>query len=209
MLRGLVILSLFALAIGCGDDDAPDAPPDGDPPVMDATVDGPTLSPDAMASRPDATVGRPDATVGRPDAMMGRPDAAPMGCTYEGPASVGRCTIAPRITCMGMTIDSVDLSCADISNSNWSLATLRLTSLMRANLTNTNLMGATIAGCRFGDATLMGTDLRRANIRDTNFMGADLSGAMLDRSTIMVNVTCPDGTNSDSHGMSCDGHLSP
>jgi uncharacterized protein YjbI with pentapeptide repeats len=108
-----------------------------------------------------------------------------------------------------MTIEAQDLRCADVSGSDWSLITLRRVSLMDATLMNTNLARSTIAGCRFGGATLIGADFRGANIRDTNFRGADMTSAEFDERTVMVNVTCPDGTESEMNDGTCAGHLTP
>jgi len=57
-------------------------------------------------------------------------------------------------------------------------------------------------------ADLAGADLRGADLTD-----ADLSGALLGAARLTGvhwgNTTCPDGTNSDAHGSTCDGHLLP
>ena len=53
-------------------------------------------------------------------------------------------------------------------------------------------------------------DLQGCNLTNRNLTSANLSGAALYGADLMgvtwINTTCPDGTNSDSHGGTCIGH---
>jgi uncharacterized protein YjbI with pentapeptide repeats len=65
-------------------------------------------------------------------------------------------------------------------------------------------------------ADLEGCDLSHVNLKDSNLTGADLdganlsgailSGAILTHST-WSNTTCPDGTNSNKDGDTCENNL--
>lgn len=70
-----------------------------------------------------------------------------------------------------------------------------------SNLTQTNFTGATLIGSEFPGA--IGSQ--------TNFTNANLTGALGIGLTnpIWSNTTCPDGTNSDNNGNTCEGHLTP
>ena len=74
-----------------------------------------------------------------------------------------------------------DMSGADLSYANMSDRDLSYVNLSAANLNYTMLQGA---------------DLRNANLA-----GADLSG------TIWYGTICPDGTNSDDNGNTCENNL--
>jgi hypothetical protein len=89
-----------------------------------------------------------------------------------------------------------------------------------------NLEEAQLFGCDLTSALLEGTNLRRALLREAVLRGAfltgaDLTGANLSEAklqgafmdnadlsgVIWDGTTCPDGTNSDDHGLTCCGHL--
>jgi hypothetical protein len=56
--------------------------------------------------------------------------------------------------------------------------------------------------------TLAGADLRGANLTNVDLTGSSLAQAKLAGVT-WSNTTCPDGSNSDTHGKTCVGHLTP
>jgi uncharacterized protein YjbI with pentapeptide repeats len=55
-------------------------------------------------------------------------------------------------------------------------------------------------------ANLINADLSGADLSGADLSGADLSGASL-FGVIWSNTTCPDSTNSDDNGGTCEGHL--
>jgi len=61
-------------------------------------------------------------------------------------------------------------------------------------------------GCDLTGANLSGTNLGLADLANANLSLADLTNANLSRVS-WAHTTCPDGTNSDDHGNTCDGHL--
>jgi len=74
---------------------------------------------------------------------------------------------------------------------NLSDANLKDVNLSRANLVNAKLIGANLRNVVFTNATLLGAQLQ----------GANVNGAL------WSNTMCPDGTNSNSNGGTCRGHL--
>ncbi len=80
--------------------------------------------------------------------------------------------------------------------------------LQGANLSGCNLSGANLSGADLSGANLSGTRLQFVNLSGANLSGADLSTANL-TGVLYANTTCPDGTNSDAHGGTCEGHLTP
>ena len=50
-------------------------------------------------------------------------------------------------------------------------------------------------------AELFGADLGYANLTGANMTGANLDGVR------WINTTCPDGTNSDDNGNTCENNL--
>jgi uncharacterized protein YjbI with pentapeptide repeats len=100
------------------------------------------------------------------------------------------------------------------------------TRLAGKDLTNARMDAFTqINGTDFSGTTLVNANLRQiftaqmanfsnANLTNTDFTDANLQGAVgMDTATrtgvIWSNTTCPDGTNSDNNGNTCEGHLTP
>ena len=71
-----------------------------------------------------------------------------------------------------------------------------------------NLQGANLSGCNLSGADLSGALLQFSDLSGANLQDDDLSGANLN-GMLYANTTCPDGTNSDAHGGTCEGHLTP
>lgn len=68
---------------------------------------------------------------------------------------------------------------------------------------STDFTGARLVNVTFDGGSFIGS----------NFTDADLTGATFFNDSLgevtWSNTTCPDGTNSDDHGGSCEGHLTP
>ena len=75
-------------------------------------------------------------------------------------------------------------------------ADLSFTNLRNANLSNADLRGADLSGADLSYAYLSYADLSYANLYT-----ADLSGVY------WYMITCPDGTNSDDNGNTCENNL--
>jgi phospholipase C len=74
--------------------------------------------------------------------------------------------------------------------------------LRNAKLRGADLRGADLEGAELERADLDGANLEGADLANANLTGASLRGANLDR-VVWSNTTCPDGTNSSSHGGVC------
>jgi phospholipase C len=86
---------------------------------------------------------------------------------------------------------------ADLSGSDLSNVQAQGSDLSHANLTGANLQHAQLQGANLSDA-----NLTNANLRDARTTGASFGGAT------WSSTTCPDGTNSNADGGTCQGHLS-
>jgi hypothetical protein len=123
------------------------------------------------------------------------PSTTQQNCAVIGPyANLQGCNLTNK------NLTSANLSHANLSNANLSGAALTYADLSYANLSSaaletTNLVGADLVG-----ADLAGAFLGFANLSGAALYGADLMGVT------WINTTCPDGTNSDSHGGTCIGH---
>ena len=91
---------------------------------------------------------------------------------------------------------NVNLTDANLSYANLNGAILRFADLSNANLTYANLGGADL---RFAD-------LSDADLSDAYLYGADLSNVDL-TGVYWYGTTCPDGTNSDDNGNTCENNL--
>ena len=91
---------------------------------------------------------------------------------------------------------NVNLTDANLSYANLNGAILRFADLSNANLTYANLGGADL---RFAD-------LSDADLSDAYLYGADLSNVDL-TSVYWYGTNCPDGTNSDDNGNTCENNL--
>jgi uncharacterized protein YjbI with pentapeptide repeats len=78
--------------------------------------------------------------------------------------------------------------------------------LFDTNLSGANLSGAVLIYTRLDGADLSNVDLSDAVLFGANLSGANLSGADLS-GVAWTDTTCPDGTNSNSNGFTCEGHL--
>jgi uncharacterized protein YjbI with pentapeptide repeats len=99
---------------------------------------------------------------------------------YGGPGLVGANFVGKELT-------NVEFREVDLSNADFSGATLDRVSFYDSDLRHAD----------FSNATLRNVGLYEANSMDTT----NLSGVT------WINVVCPDGTNSDTIGGTCDGHL--
>ncbi|MGI9622816.1 MAG: pentapeptide repeat-containing protein [Acidimicrobiales bacterium] len=80
------------------------------------------------------------------------------------------------------------------------------TNLRDAQLSGLDLSSAVLRFSDLAGAQMIGTNLTGAFLRGADLTGADLTGADL-TDVGWKNTTCPDGTNSDDNGDTCEGHL--
>jgi phospholipase C len=74
--------------------------------------------------------------------------------------------------------------------------------LRGAHLHGDNLKGVDLEGAELMNADLQGVNLQGADLANANLTGATLRGVNTNKA-IWFNTTCPDGSNSSSHGGSC------
>lgn len=108
-------------------------------------------------------------------------------------------------------LDQVRLDGADLSNTNMTnvfaqSGTFTGSNLSGALFTNGILSHATFNAADATNSVWTNADITSVNFTDTNLTGAsglNITGA----GVIWSNTTCPDGTNSDNNGNTCEGHL--
>ncbi|OGM05623.1 hypothetical protein A2125_00410 [Candidatus Woesebacteria bacterium GWB1_43_5] len=77
-----------------------------------------------------------------------------------------------------------------------------LSSFVSIDLTGSNFTNAIL------NNTVVNSNLTGANMTNTSLSGVDMSTNNLNQ-VIWSNTICPDGTNSDNNGNTCEGHLIP
>ncbi|KAA0205575.1 hypothetical protein EDM68_05355 [Candidatus Uhrbacteria bacterium] len=107
----------------------------------------------------------------------------------------------------------------DLTNAFLRSTTINETSFANTTLTNAIMAGNAITNSDFTEANLTGVDLTGSLFTSPDFTGVNLTNADLEgaagfssatrTSIIWNNTICPDGTNSDSNGNTCEGHLTP
>ena len=101
----------------------------------------------------------------------------------------------------GANLHGANLSDADMIHAHLHYAILNDANLNSADLSGANLTYATLTGADLSDTILFSADLSGANLTYATLTGADLSG------TIWYDTTCPDGTNSDNNGNTCENNF--
>jgi uncharacterized protein YjbI with pentapeptide repeats len=122
-----------------------------------------------------------------------------------------------------------NLSGANLSNTSYNMTGfVNGTNLTGANLTGSTFLeasfafGANLTNANFGDTNITstsfdstygavivaGTNFTNAHFVNSTLTGTNFTGAILTGATWSA-TTCPDGTNSDSDGNTCIGHLVP
>ena len=121
-----------------------------------------------------------------------------------------------RVRLNGANLGETNLSSsvlrnADLSSSSASLANFRDCDLFAALLIDANLAGAVFTDAdasqaNFTRANLSGANMTNLDLTNANLRSARTDGAVLTGIT-WSNTTCPDGTNSDFNGGTCEGNL--
>lgn len=79
---------------------------------------------------------------------------------------------------------------------------------LSANFTGANFTDASLVAVNFHGVNLTGANLTRANLKFARLSSADMTGAIL-TDVVWGQTICPDGSDSDSNGNTCIGHLTP
>jgi uncharacterized protein YjbI with pentapeptide repeats len=107
----------------------------------------------------------------------------------------------------GIDFAGANLSGASLAGSDLSPLVGEFTFDKAANFAGANLRRANLSGANLTDATFAGAQLSHANFTGANLTGANMTDSA--RAHVMwSNTTCPDGTNSNNDGNTCEGHLS-
>lgn len=151
-------------------------------------------------------------------------------------SDVGNCDVQAWLERASISLRGCDLSAvnlegaalggADLSDTVLARADLRGAELTEANLSRTRAPGANLSGIEAAYVDLTGADLTNADLSDADLRHAILAGASLVDARLTgadledaylegVDLTgvewwstiCPDGTNSDDNGGTCEGHL--
>lgn len=107
-----------------------------------------------------------------------------------------------------------DSSSVDMSGTNFTNAYLDAMSPGNygANFHNVNFTNATVTSVQFTNTVLTNVNFTGSNLTSSSFNGANLTGATgmgsaTRTGVTWVNTICPDGTNSNSHINTCEGHF--
>ncbi len=96
-----------------------------------------------------------------------------------------------------------------IENSTWVDLNFVGTIFSNADLRESSFQSVDFTGSNFTNVSFLDADF----IDDVNLANCNLNGANFDGTNrtgiIWSNTTCPDGTNSDNNGNTCEGHLTP
>ena len=76
----------------------------------------------------------------------------------------------------------------------------------KVRMYDVNLSGIDLSGADLSGALLMGVDLSDANLTDANLEGVITLDANFE-GAVWSDTTCPDGTNSDDNGNTCENNL--
>lgn len=97
---------------------------------------------------------------------------------------------------------------ANFKNTNFSNTAIPNFWIVHSDLTNSDFSNTLITESFFEDTVLTDSNFNSASITNSNFRGAITTEATFAGVT-WNNVVCPDNTNSNDHGNTCDGHLNP
>lgn len=97
---------------------------------------------------------------------------------------------------LGSRVSSVNFDNVDFANANLSSSQITSNTYISDNFT-----GASITNANIGLSDFTNADFTNANLTGSSFAQNTFTGA------IWSNTTCADGTNSNSNGNTCVGHL--
>lgn len=102
---------------------------------------------------------------------------------------------------------------SSFAHANLTSAKFNFVDFYRVSLTNANLTYATILNSYMSEMDLTDADLTDAELNTVQLSDSDLTNANLTNTTftsvIWSNVTCPDGSNSDTNGLNACVALDP
>jgi hypothetical protein len=121
-------------------------------------------------------------------------------------------SLIKNVALINSNVAGVNFSGSSLENSNFTHS-----DFTNANLTSSHLFGVNFAQGTFNSVNFTGSDLTLALFQNTQLQNANFTNANLTNAkgmasanltgAIWANTTCPDGTNSDTHNNTCQGHL--
>lgn len=97
---------------------------------------------------------------------------------------------------------------ANFTNANLDVPHMAFASFVNSNFTNAIWNNAVVNSSNFTNANFTSANLNTVSFANTNLTGANFTGS--NRTDVnWTNTVCPDGTNSDNDGNTCEGHLIP
>lgn len=109
---------------------------------------------------------------------------------------------------VGQNLSNSYLFRVNFENTNLTSTNLSNSELSDSFFINTNADEANFTNARIESANFDGANLNQVNFTNANLLNSDLSSATL-TDVLWSNTTCPDGTNSNGNGNTCEGHLIP
>jgi hypothetical protein len=105
----------------------------------------------------------------------------------------------------GATFDDVTYIGINISGNDFTGDSFKNIAITNTNVASNNLTNVDFSGSRIE------TSINNNDLTSADFSNADLTGSNFENNTLTgitwSNTTCSDGTNSDSNGNTCEGHL--
>lgn len=107
--------------------------------------------------------------------------------------------------------DKANITGADLSNTDFSGSTFRNAVALSSSWGGGNLSNTDFTNAKFYQEFTSPSSFANANLTNANFTNAHLGGANMSGATTTgvtwSNTICPDGTNSNDNGNTCEGHL--
>lgn len=112
----------------------------------------------------------------------------------------------------GLRFSNVSTSAQNVNFTSSNLESLSTSGSTGTNFTGSNFSSTNLTSAIFRDAIMQNTNFNNSNLTSATFDNTDLTGATNMSTATRTGVTwsnstCPDGTNSDTNGGTCEGHL--
>lgn len=110
-----------------------------------------------------------------------------------------------------VTIDGMDVHHAGLRNADLRNIRFYTINVISSDFTGSDMRGADFLHVDIDYATFIDVDFQYSLFDDVRFYHSDLTGANLTGATLYdvtwIDTICPDGTNSDNNGNSCENNL--
>ncbi len=118
--------------------------------------------------------------------------------------------LQPNLATHGVRFDGANLSdVVIVSGLNGDGMSFTNIVMDNGRLQTSVLTGADFSGAIMTNSNVSDTDFTAANFTNADLTGTNMDLAISTSGAIWSNTICPDGTNSDVNGWTCEGHLRP